>query len=342
MHKKALITGITGQDGSYLAELLVKKDYKIFGLVRSFKKESLKNIEKLYKNKKIILIKGDLGSLKSIKKVIDIAKPDEVYNLAAQSDEIRSFKFPKETEKINYRGFGYLVDVAIKINPRVKIFQAGSSTMFGKAKPPQNEKTPFCPVSPYAIAKLEAHNKYVVEYRKKYDLFICSGILFSHDSPRRSENFVARKITKSMVKIKLGLSNSFNLGNVDIEKDWGFAGDYVEAMWKMLQQKMPEDFVIATGERHSVRDFVNEVAKVLKINIIWQGEGLNEVAKDKKGQVIIKINKKYYKPKSIYCSLGDNAKIKRVLGWNPKTSFKKLVKIMVEADLEREKNNLKK
>jgi len=331
--KKVLITGIAGQDGSYLAELLVKKNYKVFGLVRSLKKDFLQNILDLSKNKKITLIKGDLRNQKSIKKAIRIAKPDEIYNLAAQSDEVQSFKLSKETFDVNYRSFGYLVDAAMKFNPEVKIFQAGSSKMFGPTKPPQNEETPFHPISPYGKAKLKAHNEYVLGYRKKYNLFICSGILFSHESPRRSENFITRKIIRSMVKIKLGLLDSFELGNVDIERDWGFAPDYVEAMWKMLQQKIPRDFVIATGSSYSIRDFVNETAKFLELNIAWHG-------KDKNNRVILQISKKYYSPASAYYALGNITKIKTILGWKPKHTFKRLIQIMAEVDLKIERKNV--
>ena len=338
--KRALITGIAGQDGSYLAELLVKKSYKVFGLVRNLKKDALRNIAELYKNKKVILIKGDLNNLKSIENAIRIAQPDEVYNLAAQSDEVQSFKLSKETYNVNYRGFGYLVDTAMRLNPKIKIFQAGSSKMFAKVKPLQSEKTPFRPISPYGKAKLKAHNKYVLGYRKKYNLFICSGILFSHESPRRGENFIASKIARSMVKIKLGLLDSFELGNVDIKRDWGFAPDYIEAMWMMLQQKTPQDFVIATGVSYSIRDFINEIAKFLGMNITWRGKGLEEIAKDKNGRVVLRISKKYYSPTSIYYAFGNNAKIKKILGWKPKHSFKDLVKIMVEADLKKERKNI--
>ncbi len=336
--KRAFITGIAGQDGSYLAELLVKKGYKVFGLVRSFKKDSLQNIEKLYKNKKIILIKGDLGVLESLKKGLKIAQPDEIYNFAAQSDEVRSFKLSKETYNINYRGFGYLVDVAIKINPKVKIFQAGSSRMFDAVKSFQNEKTSFGPVSPYGKAKLKAHIKYVVEYRKKYDFFICSGILFNHISPRCSESFIARKITGSMVKIKLGSLESLKLGNINVKRDWGYAPEYMEAAWKMLQQKTPQDFVIATGETHSVREFIEEACKVLDIDITWKGKGLNEKGIDKKtGKTIVEIDPQYFRPNEVSYLCGDSRKARKILNWKPKTSFKDLVKIMVEADSKREK-----
>jgi len=321
--KRALITGIAGQDGSYLAELLVKKNYKVFGLVRSFKKDSLLNIEKLYKNKKIILIKGDLGNLKSIKKAIRISRPDEIYNLAAQSNEAKSFKLLKETNKINYTGFGYLVDEAMKFNSKVKIFQAGSSRIFSKTKLFQNEETSFNTTSPYGKAKLKAHNKYVMRYRKKHNLFICSGIFFNHISPRSKESFVARIITKSMVKIKLGLLDNFELGNINSSRDWGYAPEYMEAAWKMLQQKTPQDFVIATGETHSVREFIEEVCKILNIDIKWSGKGLNEKGIDKKtGSIIIEINPKYFRPNEVSSLCGDSSRARKILNWKPKCNFK--------------------
>ena len=338
--KRAFITGIAGQDGSYLAELLVKKGYKVFGLVRSLKKDFLQNIWNLYKNKKVILIKGDLCNLKSIQNAIDIAKPNEVYNLASQSDDVRSFKFPKETYDINYRGFGYLVDTAMAFDIKVRIFQAGSSKIFGKAHPPQNEGTPFHPASPYGKAKLKAHQEYVLGYRKKYNLFICSGILFSHGSKRCNRNFVASIISRSMVKIKLGLIDSFDLGNVDIKRDLGFAPDFVEAMWKMLQQKEPRDFVISSGVVHSIRDFVDMAARFLHMNVAWQGEGLREVMKDEKGRVILRVNKKYYVKADAFYSLGDNTKIRKVLKWKSKHDFNFLVKNMVESELKEAKKNI--
>lgn len=336
--KKAFITGITGQDGSYLAEFLLQEGYKIFGLVRSMEGDSLENIEKLYKDRKITLFKGDLGIPKSIKKALEIAQPDEIYNLAAQANDINSFKLSEETQNINYRGVGYLVNKAMELNPRIKIFQAGSSLMFDKTvKPPQNEKTPFSPASPYGKFKLKAHNEYVIGYRKKHTLFICSGIFFNHESPRRKENFVTRKITKSLVKIKLGLADNLKLGNLEMKKDWGYAPEYIEATWKMLQQKTPKDFVIATGETHSVREFVNETCKVLNIKIIWKGKGINEKGIDiKTGKTIIEIDKKYFRPNEVNYLRGDNTKAEKILKWKPKCNFKKLVKIMVKADMEKE------
>jgi len=336
--KKALITGITGQDGSYLAEFLLKKGYEVFGLVRNTKSKSLKNIEKLYKNKQIILIRGNLKNQESIKKALAIAKPDEIYNLAAQANDINSFKLSKETQNINYRGVGYLVNKAMELNPKIKIFQAGSSLMFDQTiKPPQNEETPFSTASPYGKFKLKAHNKYVIGYRKKHNLFICSGILFNHESPRRKENFVTRKITKSLVKIKLGLLDNIKLGNLEMKKDWGYAPEYMEAAWKMLQQKNPQDFVIATGETHSVREFVNETCKVLNVKIIWKGKGANEKGIELgTGKTIVEIDKKYFRPNEVNYLRGDNTKAEKILKWKPKCNFKKLVKIMVKADMEKE------
>lgn len=333
--KTALIAGVAGQDGSYLAELLIKKGYKVFGFMRTG--DSISNLDELRGNKNLILVKGDICDPKSIGGVLRKAKPDEVYNLAAQSDYMKSFSNPKETLDINYRAVGNLVDIAIKINPKVRIFQAGSSEMFGKAKPPQNEETPFFPVSPYGQAKLKAHEEYVVGYRVKHGVFICSGILFNHESPRRGKNFVTRKITSSLAGIKLGSLDSFELGNLDAKRDWGFAGDYVLAMWKMLQRKKPQDFVISTGESRTVRDFFNEAAKNLGMKIKWHGKGLKEIAMDENGRIILRINEKFYRPADTNYSLGDNVKIKKALGWQPKTSFENMVKMMVKKDLEEAK-----
>ena len=340
--KRALITGISGQDGSYLAEFLIKKGYKVFGLVRNIDENSLKNIKKIYEGKKLTLIVGDISDKKSIEKTMDLTKPDEIYNLAAQTDYMKSFSNPEETMNTNYRAVGFILDSALKQNVKIHIFQAGSSEMFGKAIPPQNEKTPFKPVSPYGEAKLKAYEEYVVKYREKYKLFICCGILFNHESPRRGNNFVTKIITRSLVKIKLGLLDSFELGHLNAKRDWGFAGDYVEAMWKMLQQKTPQDFVISTGMAHTVRDFVNEVAKCLEMKVNWQGQELEEVLKDENRRVILRIDKKYYRPIDVNYSLGDNSKIQNVLGWKPKHSFEELVKMMVKYDFEEIKNYIKK
>jgi GDPmannose 4,6-dehydratase len=338
--KRALITGITGQDGSYLAEFLVKKGYMVFGLVRRTSTDPLVRIDKLYRNKDIVLINGNLRDSASLVRALAESDPDEIYNLAAQSDVGISFSCPEETFEINYHGLGRLVHEVLKFNPKIKIYQASTSEMFGKTKPPQNENSPFHPVSPYGEAKLKAHEDYVVGYRERHGLFICSGILFNHESPRRGKHFVTRKITTSLAKIKLGLQDSFELGNLDAKRDWGFAGDYVEAMWGMLQQKKPQDFVISTGESHAVREFVNEAAAVLGMKITWHGKGLKETARDDKGKVILRINKRYYRPAEVDYLLGNSAKARKVLGWKPKTSFNGLVKLMTEEDLKEVKKSI--
>lgn len=330
--KKAFITGITGQDGSYLAELLLQKGYDVYGFVRRTSNDPLVRISPI--SKKITLFYGNLRDISSIHRALEQANPDEIYNLAAQSDVGISFYCPEETMEINYYGVGRLVNEAMKINPKVKIYQASTSEMFGKTNPPQNENSFFQPVSPYGESKLKAYEDFVCGYREKHGLFICSGILFNHESPRRGEHFVTRKITISLAKIKLGLQGYFELGNLDAKRDWGFSGDYVEAMWKMLQQEKPDDFVISTGVSHTVRDFFEAAAKALDIKVIWEGKGLNEVAKDEKGKIILKINEKYYRPTEVDYLLGDSTKAKKMLGWQLKTSFDDLVAMMAHSDLE--------
>lgn len=332
--KTALITGITGQDGSYLAEFLISKGYEVYGLIRRSSNDPFVKISEEIKGK-IKIVYGNLRDIASIQRAIEESNPDEIYSLAAQSDVGISFKCPEETMEINYYGVGRLVNAAMEKNPKVRIYQASTSEMFGKTNPPQNEQSPFQPVSPYGESKLKAHEDFVVGYRGKHNLFICSGFLFNHESPRRGEHFVTRKITISMSKIKLGLQDSFELGNLDAKRDWGFAGDYVEAMWLMLQQDKPEDYVISTGESHSVRDFVNATANALEMNITWEGEGLMEVAKDESGKIVLKINKKYYRPNEVDYLLGDSSKAKNILGWKPKVTFDGLVEMMVESDCKK-------
>jgi GDPmannose 4,6-dehydratase len=330
--KRALITGITGQDGSYLAELLLSKGYEVYGLIRRVSNDPLVRIPEIAK-KKIKFIYGNLRDLGTIERALAEAQPDEIYNLAAQSDVGVSFKCPEETIETDYYGVGRLVNAATKLNPKVKIYQASTSEMFGNTPPPQNEVSGFGPVSPYGEAKLKAHEDFVVGYREKHGFFLCSGFLFNHESPRRGEHFVTRKITKSLAKIKLGLQDSFELGNLDAKRDWGFAGDYVEAMWRILQQEGPEDFVIATGEAHSVRDFVEAAASTLDMRLTWEGNGLDEVAKDENGKVILRVNEKFYRPAEVNYLLGDSTKAREKLGWQPKVDFNGLVKMMAEADL---------
>ncbi len=330
MARRALITGLTGQDGSYLAELLLSKGYEVHGLVRRSSRDPLVRLAP--HKQKIILHYGDLRDLGALERAIAASDPDEIYNLAAQSDVGVSFKVPEETYEIDYAGVGRLVDAAMRHNPKTRIYQASTSEMFGSTPPTQNEQSSFNPVSPYGMAKLKAHDDYVKGYREKHGLYICSGILFNHESPRRGEHFVTRKITISLSKIKHGLQETVSLGNLDAKRDWGFAGDYVEAMWMMLQQEHPEDFVIASGRQHSVRDFVNAAATALGLSLSWEGRGLEEVAKDDKGIVRVNVNPAYYRPNEVHSLLGDPAKAKRILKWNPKVSFEQLVAIMAEAD----------
>lgn len=330
--KHALITGITGQDGSYLAEFLLDKGYDVFGLMRRSSTEPLLRIGEIVYKKKIGLISGDLRDINVIRRAMEIAKPDEVYNLAAQSDVGISFVCPEETMEVNYYSVGRVVNEALRINPKVRIYQASTSEMFGHTKPPQNERSLFQPVSPYAEAKLKAHNDFIVNYRKQFGVFACSGILFNHESPRRGKHFVTRKITHSLSKIKYGLQDVLCLGNLEARRDWGFAGDYVEAMWLMLQQKTPDDYVIATGVSHSVREFIEASARALGMKISWRGRGLREIGLDENGRVIVRVNKAYYRPNEVHYLLGDSRKAQRKLKWKPRVSFEQLVWMMVAAD----------
>jgi len=334
--KRALITGITGQDGSYLAEFLLGKGYEVYGMMRRTSNDPLTRFDEDMESKENFhLLYGNLRDVAAIERVIEESNPDEIYNLAAQSDVGVSFKCPEETTEINYYGVGRLVNAVLKHNPKVRVYQASTSEMFGKTQPPQNEDSPFQPVSPYSEAKLKAHEDFVVGYREKHGLFICSGFLFNHESPRRGEHFVTRKISISLAKIKLGLQDSFELGNLDAKRDWGFAGDYVRLMWMMLQQDKPDDYVIATGESRTVRDFVNAAAEALDMKITWEGKGLDEIAKDENGKIILRINEKYYRPNEVDYLLGDSSKAQKVLGWKTDVNFKELVAMMTKSDLER-------
>ena len=332
--KKALITGITGQDGSYLAELLLSKGYEVYGFVRRSSNDPFARFTDDTK-KKLKVLYGDLRDIAAIERAIAEAMPDEIYNLAAQSDVGISFKVPEETFEINYYGVGRLVNAVLKIKPDARVYQASTSEMFGKTNPPQNETSPLQPVSPYGEAKVKAHEDFINGYREKHGLFACSGILFNHESPRRGEHFVTRKITISLAKIKLGLQDSFELGNLEAQRDWGFAGDYVEAMWKMLQQDKPDDFVIATGVAHTVREFLVAAASALDMKISFEGKGVDEVGRDANGKVILRVNSKFYRPAEVDALRGDISKATRVLGWSPKTSFEELAIMMAKADFKR-------
>lgn len=331
--KRALITGITGQDGSYLAEFLLGKGYRVFGLMRRTSTDSRGRIPP-EAAKKITFIHGSMTDGASLEAALRQARPDEIYNLAAQSHVGVSFTCPWETFEIDYYGVGRLLRASLRICPTARIYQASTSEMFGRSKPPQNEKTPFDPLSPYAEAKVKAYEDFVLPYRSRHGMFIASGILFNHESPRRGEDFVTRKITLGLVRFCLGDRTTLELGNLNAKRDWGYAPEYVAAMWRMLQKKKPDDFVIATGETHTVREFVKAAAVALHVPLRWSGKGLAEVAKDDKGRVVVRINPKFYRPTDVEYLSGDARKAERILGWKPKVTFTELVRLMAEADLE--------
>jgi len=341
--KKAIIFGVTGQDGSYLAELLLKKKYIVHGVKRKSSSINTERIDFIYRNKNFFLHYGDLSDSLSVQNIINNIKPDEIYNLAAQSHVAVSFLMPEYTSNINALGALRILESIKFLSPRCKIkyYQAGTSEMFGKVmEVPQTEKTPFNPRSPYAISKLYAH-WITKNYRESYNIFACNGILFNHESPVRGETFVTRKITIGLSKIKLRLQKKLILGNLNAKRDWGHAKDYVEAQWLIMQQKKPDDYVIATGKQYSVKDFVNIAASYLEIKIFWKGKGINEKGYDIKGNIIIESNKKYYRPLEVDTLLGNAKKAMKKIKWKPKTSFKQLVKEMTEKDYLRLINDKK-
>lgn len=321
--KRALITGITGQDGSYLAELLLKKGYKVFGTVRRLSTPNIENISHIQHD--VELLSADLLDSSSMTQAIEVAEPDEVYNLAAMSFVQTSFDQPVLTGEFTALGVTRVLEAIRKVNPRIRFYQASSSEMFGKVtETPQKETTRFYPRSPYGVAKVYGH--YItLNYRESYDMFACSGILFNHESPRRGIEFVTRKITNAVARIKLGKQKKLELGNMSAKRDWGFSGDYVEAMWLMLQQEKPEDYVISTGETHSVEEFTDLAFKAAGITN-WE-------------DYVISDQPKFIRPAEVDYLIGDYSKAKKELGWEPKTSFKELVEMMVESDLKREKAN---
>jgi len=332
---KALITGINGQDGSYLAELLLSKGYEVYGIVR--RSSSMAN-RKWIDGLDVKLVYGDMQDGTSLEQIIQEIKPDEVYNLAAQSHVGISFKVPEYTADVNALGVIRLLEAIRKAVPKCKVYQASTSEMYGSYMQEATEEAPFSVNSPYAASKLMAHN--ICEmYRDAYDMFICCGIMFNHESPRRGENFVTRKITRTICEIALGNEYELELGNLNAERDWGFAGDYVEAMWLMLQQDHPDDYIVATGETHSVREFVESVCKALQLKITWTNNGLNEVGTiydyDENIRIgKISVNEKYYRPKDVYFLRGNPKKAREILGWKQKVSFEELVKMMVRNDYE--------
>ncbi|MDP3962610.1 MAG: GDP-mannose 4,6-dehydratase [bacterium] len=340
--KKALITGITGQDGSYLAEFLLGKGYEVYGIQRRASLPNTDRVDHLYENNSkhpdFYMMYGDLSDSSNLFRIINKVKPDEIYNLGAQSHVGISFDKPEYTTNINALGTLRLLETIRNLDFPIKYYQASSSEMFGKVlETPQSEKTPFNPQSPYGISKVFAFNMTKV-YRTGYGLFAANGILFNHESPRRGLNFVTRKITLGIARIKLGLQDILRLGNLDAKRDWGYSKDYVEAIWRILQHDVPEDFVIATGETHTVREFVNEVAKNLGMDLAWKGRGLKEKAVDKKtGKVVIEIDPAYFRPNEVDLLLGDSGKARKILNWKPKVAFSELAKIMAEHDLEQAK-----
>ena len=363
MSKKALITGVTGQDGAYLAEFLLNKGYEVHGIKRRSSLFNTNRIDHLYqdpheKNRKFVLHHGDMTDSSSLIHIIEKVKPDEIYNLAAQSHVAVSFEEPEYTANSDAMGTLRLLE-AIRIlglTETTRFYQASTSELFGKVQEtPQSEKTPFYPRSPYAVAKLYSY-WIVVNYREAYNMYACNGILFNHESPVRGETFVTRKITRALARICLGLQDCVYLGNMDAKRDWGHARDYVEMQWMMLQQDKPDDFVIASGVQHSVRDFVNKAAEKLGMKIKWQGEGVEEIGEiesideslhpeaikgqgPKTGDIIIKVDPRYFRPTEVETLLGDPSKAKSELGWETKTTFDQLVEEMVTADLEEAKRD---
>ena len=331
MTKTALITGITGQDGSYLAELLLEKGYEVWGIIRRSSNFNTQRIDHIFKDvhqkeNKLQLVYGDLSDASSIGAIIRKIMPDEVYNLAAQSHVKVSFEIPEYTADITAMGSLRILEAIRQFCPKAKYYQASSSEMYGKVKEtPQSEKTPFHPRSPYGVSKVFSY-WITKNYRESYDMFACNGILFNHESPRRGETFVTKKITKAIAKIKAGKQKKLYLGNLDAKRDWGYAKDYVEAMWLMLQQEKPDDYVIATGETHSVKEFLEEAFNL--VGLKWED--------------YVEIDQRYFRPAEVDLLIGNPKKAKEKLNWEPKTKFKELVKIMLKEDLEEEGTDFEK
>jgi len=336
--KRALITGITGQDGSYLAELLLCKGYEVHGMVRRSSSSNTQRVDPIYQDPheedvRLRLIYGDLCDASSIHQVVKEVRPDEFYNLGAQSHVKVSFDIPEYTADVTGLGCVRVLEAIRKQGLPCRYYQASSSELYGNAiETPQTETTPFYPRNPYACAKAYAHHV-TRNYRESYGMFAVNGILFNHESPRRGENFVTRKITRAAARIQEGLQDVLYLGNLDAQRDWGFAGDYVQAMWLMLQADRPDDYVIASGKTHAVRELCKIAFAIAGNPITWRGTGTEEEAIDAEGNCVIKIDPRYFRPAEVDSLLGDSSKAKRELGWEPSTSFEELVAMMVEADL---------
>jgi GDPmannose 4,6-dehydratase len=330
--KKALITGITGQDGSYLAEVLLEKGYSVHGVIRRSSSPNLDRIRHL--EGKVALHEGDLSDSFSLKRIIEKVSPDEVYNLAAMSHVKVSFEMPEYTADVDGIGVLRILDAIKGHNPKIRFYQASTSELFGKVREiPQSEKTPFHPRSPYGVAKLYAY-WIVVNYREAYGMYACNGILFNHESPRRGETFVSRKISLAVTKIAAGLQEKLLLGNLDAKRDWGYAKDFVEGMWLMLQQDSPEDFVLATGKTTTVRSFVEMAFLEVGIPIEWKGSGVDEKGYSPEGKLLVEVSPEFFRPSEVELLIGDASRAQLKLGWNPPTSVQDLVKMMIESDRE--------
>ena len=334
--KKALVTGITGQDGAYLSNFLLRKGYEVYGAYKRDANLDLSRLEELGIENDVKLILFDLLELSNILRTIEKINPDEIYNLAAQSFVYAAFEQPLLTSNTDALGVLRILETMRTLKSKTKFYQASTSEMFGKVQEiPQKETTPFYPKSPYGVAKLFGH-WITINYRESYNMFACSGILFNHESPMRGHEFVTRKVTSGIARIKKGLQDKIALGNLEPKRDWGYAPEYVEAMWLMLQQDKPDDYVIATGETHSVREFVELAFKYADINIVWQGKGLKEKGVDKKtGKTRVEISAEFFRPSEVDILIGDSSKAKKILHWQPKTKFEQLARIMVEADIKR-------
>ncbi|MGA3286531.1 MAG: GDP-mannose 4,6-dehydratase [Bacteroidota bacterium] len=341
--KKALITGITGQDGSYLLELLLEKGYEVHGIIRRSSSFNTGRIDHLYNNPKIygsrmFLHYGDVTDTSNLNRLLEKVEPEEIYNLAAQSHVKVSFEVPEYTAEVDAVGTLRFLDAIRETGVRTRFYQASTSELFGKAQEvPQTERTPFYPRSPYGVAKLYGY-WIIINYREAYGLYACNGILFNHESPRRGETFVTRKITLAAARIKLGLQKKLTIGNLHAKRDWGYAPEYCEGMWRILQQNEPEDFVLATGETHSVKEFIETVFTELEMDLVWKGEKENEIGISKKdSQTLVEVDPRYYRPTEVELLIGDATKAKNKLGWVPKTAFRELAKMMAHADFEKVK-----
>jgi GDPmannose 4,6-dehydratase len=339
--KKALITGVTGQDGAYLAEFLLAKGYEVHGIKRRASLFNTSRIDHIYEDPHnpsphFILHYGDLTDSSSLIHIVQKVQPDEIYNLGAQSHVQVSFEQPEYTADADAIGPLRLLEAIrmLGLEKKTRFYQASTSELYGLVQEtPQRETTPFYPRSPYAVAKMYAF-WICVNYREAYGIYACNGILFNHESPLRGETFVTRKITRGLARIKVGLQNQLFMGNLDARRDWGHARDYIEMQWLMLQQEKPQDYVIATGEQHSVRDFIERCANILDMQLTWKGSGVDEKAYDQNGKVVVAVDPRYFRPTEVETLLGDPSKAKRELGWTPRTSFDQLVREMIESDLK--------